>query len=443
MLLGMQIGVFVLCLMIQGVGVAAQNAKIALIGADPTASADGTVPEWSGGLVQQSTNERGHHDELYADEKPLFIIDINNYLQHKERLSPGQIALLTNYPDSFRIPVYQSHRTTSFPDWFYQNMENIQNPPTLTDGGNGINNGIAGVNFPKPNSALEVIWNHLTRWRGLYINRMYTQAIVYPNGQKKLGKSRQQIIFDLFLPDTDAREDKYLLHFSSVTTEPASKAGGALLVIDHLNQHQQPRHAWSYDAGQRRVKRMPSVSHDDPMLDSDGLRTADELDMYNGSPDRYDWKLLGKRIMYIPYNSYQFSSPDVSYEELLTPYHINPEMTRFEAHRVWVVEANLKPGMQHIYHKRVFYLDEDSWSIAIIDQYDRNGKIWRVSMSYLKHYYEVQVPFNAADVYHDLKLKQYHVIGLTNEERNSGVFSETPPPLSYFTPAALRVRANR
>ena len=146
--------------------------------------------------------------------------------------------------------------------------------------------------------------------------------------------------------------------------------------------------------------------------------------------------------MYIPYNSYRLSSPQLSYDTLLTPRHINPDVTRFEAHRVWVVEATLKPGMYHIYPRRVFYLDEDSWSISSADQYDQQGKIWRVGLAFLKNYYEVPLTYTATDVYHDLNSQNYYAIGLTNEERSSGEAFDLVPSPAYFTPGALRARVH-
>jgi hypothetical protein len=162
--------------------------------------------------------------------------------------------------------------------------------------------------------------------------------------------------------------------------------------------------------------------------------------MYNGAPDRYDWTLIGKQEIFIPYNNYRVGSPDVTYKELLTPGHLNPEFTRYEKHRVWVVEANLKEGSRHIYRKRRFYLDEDSWGAAIIDMYDERNELYRISMAYLKSYYEIPATWTSMDVYHDLQARRYHVQGLENEERSAMDFSQASPGTRYFTPQELRRR---
>jgi len=53
---------------------------------------------------------------------------------------------------------------------------------------------------------------------------------------------------------------------------------------------------------------------------------------------------------------------------------------RWELHRVWVVEADLKPGARHIYSERFYYLDEDSWNFALYDSFDQAGKLYRSSI---------------------------------------------------------------
>ena len=168
------------------------------------------------------------------------------------------------------------------------------------------------------------------------------------------------------------------------------------------------------------------------------LMTADDKDMFNGSPDRYDWKLLGKREIYIPYNNYQLSSPDVSYDQLIKPGHLDPQFTRHELHRVWVVEGTLKPGARHIYGKRTLYLDEDSWQVALADQYDSRGELWRVSVAYLKNYYELPTTWSALDVFHDLQSGRYYVQNLDNEESGTSDFGQPLPDANHFSVATLR-----
>src|SRR3989344_1272296 len=83
--------------------------------------------------------------------------------------------------------------------------------------------------------------------------------------------------------------------------------------------------------------------------------------------------------------------------------HLKPYAMRFEKRRVWVVEATLKPGFKHLYPRRTFYLDEDTWSIALVDIYDKNGKLWRNTMRFAAYYEAMPGMFSALDSYHDLE----------------------------------------
>ncbi|MBT4884395.1 MAG: DUF1329 domain-containing protein, partial [Glaciecola sp.] len=149
---------------------------------------------------------------------------------------------------------------------------------------------------------------------------------------------------------------------------------------------------------------------------TDGLRTTDNYDMYNGAPDRYTWKLVGKKEVYIPYNSYKLMDTNASYDDLVAAGHLNPEFLRYELHRTWVVEATVKDDARHIYAKRVFFIDEDTWGASVIDHYDGRGDLWRVSEAQNVMFYDVDTPWMVAETLYDLNSGRYLVTGLANEE---------------------------
>ena len=226
------------------------------------------------------------------------------------------------------------------------------------------------------------------------------------------------------------------MKFKQSITSPARLAGTALLVHETMDQVREPRQAWTYNTGQRRVRRAPNIAYDAPGTASDGLRTTDDFDMFNGAPDRYDWELKGKQELFIAYNNYALHSDNAKYENILLPGHINPELTRFEKHRVWVVEANLKDGLRHVYQKRVFFIDEDSWQIQVADMYDNRGDLYKVALAYGINYYEVPTHWSTLDVYHDLNSRRYLALGLDNEDKVYD-FSVQPNDTD-FTAQALR-----
>lgn len=232
--------------------------------------------------------------------------------------------------------------------------------------------------------------------------------------------------------------DNIMLYFLTFNKAPARLAGGAVLVHETLNQDIGPREAWDYNAGQRRVRRAPNLAYDSPIASSDGTRVADDTDMFAGATDRYDWNYLGLREVFIPYNSYKAGAAGVKYADLVMPGHVNPEYVRWELHRVHVIEANLKKNERHIYKRRVFFADEDSWAIALADQYDSRGELWRISMALLKNYYELPATFTSGDIYHDLQSRRYSVNFLYSEEQYAPIIEEKIPDKRYFSPSSLR-----
>ncbi|MCY1523998.1 hypothetical protein D9M68_589140 [compost metagenome] len=214
-------------------------------------------------------------------------------------------------------------------------------------------------------------------------------------------------------------------------------AGTVNLLHETIDQVKEPRLAWVYNAGQRRVRRAPQIAYDGPGSGGDGMRTTDNTDMMNGSPDRYDWKLVGKKELYIPYNNYQLGSPTHKYADIIQAGHINQDLTRYELHRVWHVVATLKPGQRHVYAKRDLYFDEDTWQLAEVDHYDGRGQLWRVSEGYSVTDYERQAPTYAMVGIYDLISGRYNVLAMTNESKHQTVYGRQSK-MSDFTPAALR-----
>ncbi len=421
------------------------------LGGEKAGNAAGTIPAWSGGITKPpfANYKPGmHHPDPFASDKPLFVITAQNMNQYAEQLSEGQKALFRTYPNTFKMPVYPSRRTAAAPQFVYDNTFKCATTGRVKDW--GIEGCIGGIPFPIPSGsnsdqALQVVWNHVIRYRGQYVVRKASEVAVQRNGSFSLVTSQQEVDFRYYNPQFKslAQLNNILFYYYSFTTAPARLAGGAVLVHETLDQRKEQRQAWGYNAGQRRVRQAPNLSYDTPIAAADGLRTADDTDMYNGAPDKYQWKLIGKKEIYIPYNNYKVDDPKVSYKQLLMPGHPNPDFLRYELHRVWVVEGTLEAGQRHIYSKRRFYVDEDTWNIAIADQYDGRGDLWRVSMAYLKNYYEVPTVWTALDVFHDLQARRYHVQQLDNEESSILDFTQPSPGDEYFTPAALRRRGTR
>lgn len=415
------------------------------VGAERAGNADGSIPEWKDGLTQAPAGYQPGQFlvDPFADDKPLFVITPQNMEQYKNRLTPGQMAMLKKYPD-FKMPVYPSRRTAAYAQEIYDDVKTHAVTAKLTSGGNGVEGRGLHAPFPIPENGLEAIWNHALRFRGLSHKRTTVQMPVQENGSFVANRFVDIWAFpESFAGGRDAEKDANIsAYFLQIMKSPPRLTGNVLLVHETLDQVKQPRKAWRYNAGQRRVRRAPQVAYDAPGTGADGLRTVDNFDMFNGAPDRYNWKLVGKKELYIPYNAYKLHSPDLTYEQIHQKGHLNPELTRYELHRVWVVEATLKEGARHIYGKRTFYLDEDTWQAAVIDHYDTRGNLWRVGEAHAIQYYNEKIPFYTAEALYDLQSGRYLTIGLTNEEKEPYIF-DIGETRKSFQPAALRRAGKR
>ncbi|MCM2265957.1 MAG: DUF1329 domain-containing protein [Desulfuromonadales bacterium] len=413
------------------------------LGGEKAGNKDGTIPAWDGGITQPPAGyKKGtHHPDPFAADKPLFTVTAAEAGKYADKLTAGQQAMLKLYP-SYKMKIYPTRRSASAPQRIYDATRNAAVKAQLTTGGNGVTGVTAGIPFPIPKTGIEVIWNHILRWRGNAFERNFGVAPLTRGGDYTMVEFKE--IGDFRYNRDGMTEDKLdniIAMFKQEIFAPARLAGRILLVHETLDQNKENRSAWLYNPGQRRVRRAPNVAFDNPKEGGDGLTTSDTVDMYNGSPERYDWTLVGKKELYVPYNSYALHSDKLKYKEILTPLHLNPEHLRYELHRVWVVEAKIKPGMRHIYPRRVFYIDEDSWQILAMDQYDSRDQLWRVSEAHCINYYEVPTFWSAVETHYDLQSGRYIAINLTNETTPYNF--DVKFDAAEFTPDALRREGKR
>ncbi|HAT29605.1 MAG TPA: DUF1329 domain-containing protein [Janthinobacterium sp.] len=347
------------------------------LGAERAGNKEGTIPAWEGVYSKSPAGYKpgDARADPFAAEKPLLSISAKNLDQYSSKLSAGTIALMKKYP-AYRIDVYPTHRTGGAPNWVYENTaKNVTRAKTV-DAGYGVEGAYGGIPFPLPKSGYEAIWNHRLAWIGetaMYATRTW---IVTPDGKRSLANEAEQTVQrPYYFKDGSLEKMGGTYQYGRlITRAPASKAGEGILAHDGLNSGS-PRALWQYLVGQRRVRRAPSVAYDTPDSVTSGIGLFDEAFMLFGPIDHHELKLVGKKEMYIPYNNNRAAAAKIA--DLVGPQFLNPDLVRWELHRVWEVEANVAPGKRHVVAKRRYYLDEDTWQIIQVDGYDAQGQIWR------------------------------------------------------------------
>ncbi|MFZ3183372.1 MAG: DUF1329 domain-containing protein [Pseudomonas sp.] len=404
--------------------VSAQEAEqlgtsLTRVGAEKAANAAGTIPEFTGGLPVDTAPGNYHKGDAmrpdpFANEKPVLVINAKNMAEHKDQLTSTTLELLSRYPD-YAVNVYPTHRSVTLPQPYLDNSVKNATGARSVDGGMGMENALPGVPFPIPLTGTEVMWNHLLRYQGHTLTTKFDSWNVDSAGSVTLATTGEGFVeFPLSDPGriaVPAAADETFYRMKLYFTGPARRVGESQLLQDSVNPLKQPRRAWQYLPGQRRVKLAPDLCCDTPNPVSAGISTYDDAFVFSGEMNRFDWKLVGKKEMYVPYNSYKLTyAPDTT--QYIKPDYIAPEMTRWELHRVWVVEATLKPDARHIYHRRTFYVDEDSWVAVASDEYDARDQLYRGSFAFIAPSWDVQAANAITHMLYDLMAGTYSVTGV-------------------------------
>ena len=397
--------------------VARLDGDLTPVGAERAGNAAGTIPAWTGGLAKTPPiDPKVGYTDPFANDAVLFTITAKNVEQYKGVLSAGHLTLFKRDPRTFKMNVYPTHRSAAYPEEVLAEVRK-QAPLARTDGDHPLDIGRSTVPFPIPANGLQVMWNHVFRWRGGSVERQYVWAPVSANGLYYVAKFRQNLVFDQqgYMDTGDSRPGR-LYNATGYFVSPPAAVGTRSLTWEPIDPVADTRAHWVFVPASLNTRRTPAYGYDTVEPLTGGMRTADENDGWNGAPDRYDWKLVGKRELLIGYNAYKLADRTLRYTDIIRPHHLDPELLRYELHRVWVVEATLRHGRYHPYYRRIFYVDEDTWQVAQEEVYDKKGRLVRFGDHQMIQFYDVMVPWYAATVHHVLGAGAYLVTYLSNME---------------------------
>lgn len=411
------------------------KTELTPFGAERAGNKDGTIPAWTGGYTTPVPGFKngGRRGDPFAGDKPLYSITVANMEQYAAKLTDGTKAMLRKYPKSYRVDVYKTVRTAAAPQWIYDNT--ARNATSAHMDGDIVKGALGGIPFPIPKTGQEIAANNLLHWRGEAWQTDFRSYLGTTEGNLVLST---EAVGDFQMPYyfKDMKADKFNGDYWMIRTlnsGPAVRAGEAAGGRQNLDQDKTS--VWVYLTGQRRVRKLPNGCCDTPTPVGAGVLSFDETEVLSGRNDRFDWKIIGKQEMLIPYNSNRMNMP-LKDSDLLMAHHLNPDLVRWELHRVWVIESTLKPGQRHQAPHSRYYVDEDTWVAVLGDRWDANKQLWKTLWTN-----PVVMPDLPATTpqqeygFNDLISGTWFINGVVNE-RSKQYQIVAPRPATFFTPEA-------
>jgi hypothetical protein len=334
--------------------------------------------------------------------------------------------------------IYPTHRTFSLPKEVNQATQK-QAATAKLDGVSLKDYVGPGTPFPIPKNGPEVMYNHTTRYFGGFKGCRDWLPVRGSGEYYRVGFCEDMVQSQNMEPRTPGE----IFSFFGYYDAPETLIGTIYLIRDPVDFTKSDRKAWIYNAGQRRVRRAPDLAYDNIDDGTEGMRTTDDYYGFQGALDRYDFKLTGKKEMYVPYNAYKMQDPTIKYKDMMDKGSVKSNLMRYELHRVLVVEATLKPGASHVVARKTFYIDEDSYIIVQADGYDGRGNLWRAYSYPLVQAYEAGVMFQAPFINNDLTNGSYMLTALSNERKQPAYTWGNKGKESDFTTDAIRRRGTR
>lgn len=421
------------------------NADLTPVGAERAANADGSIPAWTGGYTVSSPGyqQGAPRPDPFSDDGVLFSITSQNFRDYSERLPEGAKVLFERFPD-YRMDIYPTHRSAAAPSWVYDNIFRNATRAHAGEAGivYGVEGAIGGIPFPIPENGFEAVWNHLLGFWGAAREINLSTYVVAGDGTiTKTASYREIADFPYYYPNaTPESINGYYFKTLRLALAPPERIGGGYLNLQPIDTERFKFAAWRLIAGQHRARMAPSISYDVPDPDAAGFMSLDDYYLFFGGLDHYNFHLIGKKELYIPYNNNRLYTRPV--DEILSAEHANPDTLRYERHRVWVIEGVLAEGQHNIIARRRLYLDEDTWFAVYSDAWDEQGQLWRFGHATMYLMPDVPAVILGSQFNYDFELGGYVYSFAFNGEPSAYKLTK-PHSQTLFTPYSLSVGSNR
>src|SRR6516165_4747619 len=419
------------------------------MGAERAGNEDGSIPAWTGGLTAPPLPpDQPTATHLFEDEQPLYTVSAANMAQYADLLTEATKYQIQNH--GLTLNVYKTHRTGAAPQYVYDNAaKNVTRAQLDPRGGRfGFNGAVGGPPFPIINTSdpqvggTQLIWNHLTAWVGYSDVTNFAPGLLVIDGRVVLVAGQlARTIYPYYAPDvTPENFDGYYSKGHYYMKAPGSVNGQETLTWHSTNVNNHPDIVWTLLNGQGRVRKAPNEQYDTPNPESNGIANLDESSCFYGNPSQYNWTYIAKKEMLVPYNCNKMLFGD--FASMLGPHFPQPEFVRWEKHRVWIVEANLAPGIHNVNAKRRFYIDEDTWYALLGEGYDAQGNLVKGYAIYNECVPSLPGTIEMATATFALTTGNYVINGNNNYHQYSGAQHLEPQNDTLFDPQQMAAQAS-
>ena len=270
------------------------------------------------------------------------------------------------------------------------------------DADGNLVNYTAGLPFPDPKTALEVMWNFDSRYTGDdHIYKGSVGKMLDSKGRRRsitmdfnliryTGRTILPPIYNIPTEDNIKRKDL------TIMTKPQAVAGTGVLKVVYEDPNRE-NDVWFYVPTLRRTVRASAARGSENYAGTD--TTWDDIYVWSGKIQTANYKLLGKKEVLAVVDEGLDETPDDSGGFL--------QGGNWQKVTVYEIEAVHKDP-KYPYSKSIWWVDPKTWEILYSVIYDRKGNLWK-SIQQRLYWNEKGVHFT-----HNMPFNDYQTRHFTN-----------------------------
>ena len=100
-----------------------------------------------------------------------------------------------------------------------------------------------------------------------------------------------------------------------------------------------------------------------------------------------------------------------------------------------------KPEVKHTFKKKVYYVDEDTWTVAMVDNYDQRDQYYKFQEGHIVCSAEILSCSTIPEIIYDMQSGVYFATAMINEDKPNDFSVEFDK--KHFEPNTVKKRTTR